>query len=178
MPQRFFYFHLLFVMTREVALPTICFSSRLPPLLPILPHLAICSSGAERAGFLHIWNAMIYFFFFFFSRQLIPFSPTTPTVMRSCRAAEDTYIDDYFVPQGSVVTSNVWAIHRDPKDWKNPDEFDPSRFLTPDGTQFVNKTDILIPFSIGKSKASHMYRSNMIISFVFLLSIRTKRLPW
>ncbi|CAN8022318.1 unnamed protein product [Ixodes persulcatus] len=88
-------------------------------------------------------------------------------------AAEDTYIDDYFVPQGSVVTSNVWAIHRDPKDWKNPDQFDPSRFLTPDGTQLINKTEILIPFSIGRRDCPGDVMASVSI-FLLLTSLMQK----
>ncbi|CAN7995188.1 unnamed protein product, partial [Ixodes hexagonus] len=88
-------------------------------------------------------------------------------------AAEDTYFEDYFVPRGTVVTSNVWAIHRDPKLWENPDEFDPSRFLTPDGTGFVNKTDVLVPFSIGRRDCPGDVMASVSI-FFFLTSLMQK----
>ena len=40
---------------------------------------------------------------------------------------------------------------RDPDYWKNPDEFDPERFLTKndDGKAILNKEERLVPFGIG-----------------------------
>ncbi|KAJ9549988.1 hypothetical protein OSB04_022531 [Centaurea solstitialis] len=50
---------------------------------------------------------------------LIPRSPT-----QSCT------VGGYTVPKGCIVFLNVWAIQRDPKNWDNPLEFNPERFLT------------------------------------------------
>ncbi|XP_071687038.1 geraniol 8-hydroxylase-like [Rutidosis leptorrhynchoides] len=49
---------------------------------------------------------------------LIPRSPD-----KSCIVA------GYLVPKGTTVFINVWAIHRDPKNWTDPLEFKPERFL-------------------------------------------------
>ena len=49
---------------------------------------------------------------------LIPRSPD-----ESCTVA------GYFIPKGSIVFINVWVIHRDPKNWTDPLEFKPERFL-------------------------------------------------
>ncbi|KAH8679423.1 cytochrome P450 [Ilyonectria robusta] len=43
--------------------------------------------------------------------------------------SEDDWYQGHFIPKGSVAVLNWWAIHRDPKLWKNPDEFDPERYL-------------------------------------------------
>lgn len=37
----------------------------------------------------------------------------------------------------------------DPKYWKNPEKFDPSRFLTQDGSALLPRPECLIPFSTG-----------------------------
>ncbi|KAG0435373.1 hypothetical protein HPB47_018526 [Ixodes persulcatus] len=63
-------------------------------------------------------------------------------------AEEDTEIDGYFIPKGTVVIGNIWAVHMDPTLWKNPDEFDPTRFLDETGTKILPKPDYLIAFSI------------------------------
>ncbi|XP_015784885.2 cytochrome P450 2H2-like isoform X2 [Tetranychus urticae] len=65
------------------------------------------------------------------------------------RASEDTKIGHYSIPKDTLVIFNFWSINRDPKLWPNPDKFDPTRYLTEDGTKAV-KPPYLIPFSAGK----------------------------
>ena len=42
---------------------------------------------------------------------------------------------------------NIWAVHRDPKYWENPEEFRPSRFLNDNG-EFTSSPHV-IPFGVG-----------------------------
>ncbi|CAK7218989.1 hypothetical protein SEUCBS140593_003741 [Sporothrix eucalyptigena] len=44
-------------------------------------------------------------------------------------SVEDDWYQDYFIPKDSVVVLNWWAIHNDPRRYKDPDAFDPSRYL-------------------------------------------------
>ncbi|RDB14793.1 hypothetical protein Hypma_016543 [Hypsizygus marmoreus] len=56
-----------------------------------------------------------------------------PTIMGiPHRAEEDDVYDGYFIPRGSTVVGNVWAIHMDPTRFPNPTAFQPERFLTKD----------------------------------------------
>ncbi|KAK9150236.1 hypothetical protein Syun_008545 [Stephania yunnanensis] len=64
--------------------------------------------------------------------------------------AQESKVDRYDVPSGTIVVANVWAIQRDPKVWPEPDKFMPERFMqsilqgeSKDGFKFV-------PFGIGR----------------------------
>jgi cytochrome P450 len=41
---------------------------------------------------------------------------------------EDVEIGGYVVPKGSLVTANIFALHRDPRFFPDPERFDPERF--------------------------------------------------
>ena len=56
-------------------------------------------------------------------------------------ATEDSYILGHFIPKGTRVLANIWAVHNDPKVWHKPQDFNPNRFLTSDGKQVLNETN-------------------------------------
>ncbi|XP_075738320.1 cytochrome P450 2C70-like isoform X1 [Rhipicephalus microplus] len=64
--------------------------------------------------------------------------------------AEDVEYKDYFIPKGTVILSNLSAVHFNPAFWESPEVFDPYRFLKKDGSGLIAKPDQLIPFSIGR----------------------------
>ncbi|KAF5796888.1 putative flavonoid 3'-monooxygenase [Helianthus annuus] len=78
--------------------------------------------------------------------------PSTPLSLPRI-ASESCEIDGYYIPKGSTLLVNVWAIARDPKMWTNPLEFRPSRFL-PGGEKpnvDVKGNDFeVIPFGAGR----------------------------
>ncbi|KAL6304972.1 cytochrome P450 [Sparassis latifolia] len=56
-----------------------------------------------------------------------------PTIMGIPHSAdEDDVYKDYFIPKGSTVIGNVWAIHMDPDRYPNPTAFNPDRFMAPE----------------------------------------------
>lgn len=54
-------------------------------------------------------------------------SPSVPTVERYC--SEDIKIKRYAIPRGCIFNIFIYALHRDPKVFPNPEIFDPDRFL-------------------------------------------------
>ncbi|CAG2116308.1 unnamed protein product, partial [Medioppia subpectinata] len=96
-------------------------------------------------------------------RTIVPLN-----LMRS--ASEDAYILGHFIPKNTKIMANIWAVHYDPKVWNNPDQFNPNRFLTPDGKHLI-KTEALIPFSYGKRNCvgETLARVEVFLYFVSLL---------
>ncbi|PWA86669.1 flavonoid 3'-hydroxylase cytochrome P450 [Artemisia annua] len=54
--------------------------------------------------------------------------PPLPLLIQRC-PNESCTVGGYTIPKGSIVYINVMAIHHDPKNWTNPLEFKPERFL-------------------------------------------------
>ncbi|XP_033123120.1 cytochrome P450 4C1-like [Anneissia japonica] len=61
---------------------------------------------------------------------------------------EDTMIDGYLVPKNVFLMISLDAIHHNPKHWKDPDKFDPDRFLPENAA--VRRKYAYVPFSAGR----------------------------
>ncbi|KAK9062436.1 hypothetical protein SSX86_019622 [Deinandra increscens subsp. villosa] len=78
--------------------------------------------------------------------------PSTPLSLPRI-SSESCEVDGYYIPKGSTLLVNVWAIARDPKMWTDPLKFQPTRFL-PGGEKpnvDVRGNDFeVIPFGAGR----------------------------
>jgi len=59
-----------------------------------------------------------------------------PAWMISRKALNDDVIDNFLIPKGSEILLDLYLIHRHPDYWKNPETFDPARFLSPPKEKF------------------------------------------
>ncbi|TDL16829.1 cytochrome P450 [Rickenella mellea] len=50
------------------------------------------------------------------------------------RSIKDDWYNGYFIPKGTIVIANAWAMNRDPELFPDYDEFRPERFLDATGT--------------------------------------------
>ncbi|GAB4860872.1 cytochrome P450 [Ancistrocladus abbreviatus] len=85
-------------------------------------------------------------------KEVFRLHPSTPLSLPRM-AAESCEINNYYIPKGSTILINVWAISRDPEVWTDPLEFRPSRFL-PGGERpnvDIKGNDFeVIPFGAGR----------------------------
>lgn len=65
-------------------------------------------------------------------------------------AAEDSELDGVFIPKGTKVALDIRDMHNSPRIWKDPETFNPDRFL-PGGEadQLAGSGMAWLPFSNG-----------------------------
>ncbi|KAM6217054.1 cytochrome P450 2J2-like [Rhynchocyon petersi] len=90
--------------------------------------------------------------------------------------AFDTTVAGYSLPKGTMIVTNLTALHRDPKEWATPDTFNPEHFL--ENGQFKKKESFL-PFSIGKRVClgELLARTELFIFFTSFLQKFTFKPP-
>ncbi|KAJ8047663.1 Cytochrome P450 2U1 [Holothuria leucospilota] len=94
------------------------------------------------------------------------FRPVAPIVPHLCN--RDATLGGYHIPKGTRVLINLWSIHHDPEEWKDPELFLPERFL--DSDQKVISPDSLVPFSLGRRVCLGETLAKMEL-FLFLTSL-------
>ncbi|XP_048644354.1 vitamin D 25-hydroxylase isoform X2 [Marmota marmota marmota] len=83
--------------------------------------------------------------------------------------SEDAVVRGYSIPKGTTVITNLYSVHFDEKYWKEPEVFNPERFL--DSSGYFIKKEALIPFSLGRRHClgEHLARMEMFLFFTALL---------
>jgi len=64
-------------------------------------------------------------------------------------STEDSIYREFFIPKGSIIIANAWAILHDPVRYPEPEKFKPERFLDKDGN-FRDDPAIALAFGVGK----------------------------
>ncbi|KXN83066.1 O-methylsterigmatocystin oxidoreductase [Leucoagaricus sp. SymC.cos] len=88
-------------------------------------------------------------------KECLRWRPIVPGGFPHMTTEDDEY-NGYFIPKGSIVTGNTWAVFYDEECFPEPMKFDPTRFLTPDGRLRTDKDvpdpDFDATFGFGRRK--------------------------
>ncbi|XP_047326357.1 iridoid oxidase-like [Impatiens glandulifera] len=81
-------------------------------------------------------------------KEALRLHPPLPMLLPR-NSMEDTNYNGYFIPKGTQVLVNAYAIGRDPEVWDDPLDFKPERFLDKN-IELVGQHFGLIPFGAGR----------------------------
>ncbi|XP_066534829.1 steroid 17-alpha-hydroxylase/17,20 lyase [Hoplias malabaricus] len=81
-------------------------------------------------------------------REVLRIRPVAPLLIPHV-ALSDSSIGEYNIQKGTRVIINLWSIHHDEKEWKNPDLFIPERFLDKEGNSASPPSLSYLPFGAG-----------------------------
>ncbi|KAI0072587.1 cytochrome P450 [Panus rudis PR-1116 ss-1] len=82
-------------------------------------------------------------------KEVVRWRPVAPLGLPR-RSTRDDWYNGYFIPAGTLILANSWAINRDPKDFPDYDEFRPERYLDASG-QLVD----VLPNTHGQGHVSY-----------------------
>ncbi|KAJ6621897.1 cytochrome P450 [Mycena sp. CBHHK59/15] len=80
-------------------------------------------------------------------REIMRWRPVAPLGVAHAATEDDIY-NGYFIPKGTTVLSNIWAIVHDESIYPEADKFNPERFLDVDGQ--LNGSDNILTFGFGR----------------------------
>uniref|UniRef100_A0A673T0W3 Steroid 17-alpha-hydroxylase/17,20 lyase n=1 Tax=Suricata suricatta TaxID=37032 RepID=A0A673T0W3_SURSU len=81
-------------------------------------------------------------------REVLRIRPVAPTLIPH-KAIVDSSIGEYAIDKGTNVIINLWALHHNEKEWHQPDQFMPERFLDPTRSHLISPSLSYLPFGAG-----------------------------
>jgi len=104
-------------------------------------------------------------------KELMRWQMVTPMGLPQLSSQDDVY-KGFFIPKGSIMVANAWAILHNPETYPDPDEFKPERFLNKDGT-FQDDPALALAFGVGKRicPGRHLVDATLFIVASSVLSV-------
>jgi len=92
-------------------------------------------------------------------------------------AMEDDIYKGYFIPKGTMILANVWALTRDETRYKDPEAFNPGRFFDEHGDLIGDEVDYVFGFGRRACPGRHMARASIFLTAARILSTFNIGLP-
>ncbi|KAK1234158.1 hypothetical protein PQX77_002641, partial [Marasmius sp. AFHP31] len=110
--------------------------------------------------------------------ETLRWSPVLPLVISHRAVNDDTY-DGWFIPAGTTIVPNVWAVVQDETVYgPNVEKFDPERFLKQDGKELPPNPELFI-FGFGRRICPGRYfaMNTLFLVVTHLLATFTMKKP-
>ncbi|KUJ10419.1 putative O-methylsterigmatocystin oxidoreductase [Mollisia scopiformis] len=112
----------------------------------------------------------------YIKQEVFRIAPLSPLGIPHVNLTDDTY-NGMFIPKGSIIYQNVYAMHRDESIYSNPYEFDPDRYIPKDqgrrGEPFPNGN-----FGWGRRVCPGQFLANNTLSLVMATFVSTLNIDW
>ncbi|KAF8958858.1 cytochrome P450 [Flammula alnicola] len=105
-------------------------------------------------------------------KEVLRWKPILPQGVPHTSTKDDIY-RGYYIPKGSIIMANTWAMLNDEKTFPNPSLFDPERFLTNGELRFeIPDPDVVATFGFGRRicPGSHIGLSSFWIAAASILA--------
>ncbi|KAF7348389.1 O-methylsterigmatocystin oxidoreductase [Mycena sanguinolenta] len=93
-------------------------------------------------------------------REVFRWRPILPFAIPHANTNDDIY-EGYFIPKGTMVIPNVWAMVHDESMYPNPDRFNPERFLNTNGQ--LSADDQILGFGFGRRVCVGRYAADATV---------------
>ncbi|KAM6490004.1 Cytochrome P450 [Amanita muscaria] len=103
-------------------------------------------------------------------REVHRWRPVVPTCVPHATVKDDVY-KGYYIPKGTIVLPNIWAISRNEDKYSNPDSFNPERFLNSDGT--INDDTVSYAFGFGRRFCPGRYMADKVVWLMIVAVLAT-----
>ncbi|KAG1737648.1 cytochrome P450 [Suillus lakei] len=104
-------------------------------------------------------------------RECMRWRPVFPLAIMHAAVESDVY-EGYYIPKGATVTPNVWAMCHNEDKYANASEFNPERFLNPDGTLTDDTVSFVWGFGRRICPGRHLAEASIWSAMVCMLAAK------